>query len=79
MTDKNLTLYKSDRAPIKLLTKEEFRVILKCKSATINHLVSSRQIPFLMIGKEVRFRLDSIEKWLEAREKKASFDLTDGI
>lgn len=54
-----------------LLTKTEVADILKCHVKTIKYYVSTRQIPFIMIGKEAMFKLDSIEHWLNEREQKA--------
>ena len=45
-----------------LLTKSEVANILKCQIKTIKYYVSTRQIPFIMIGKEAMFRMQSIEK-----------------
>jgi len=56
---------------MKLLTKSDVAEILKCQVKTIKYYVSTRQIPFIMIGKEAMFRLESIEDWLCEREQKA--------
>ncbi len=53
-----------------LLDKKDVATILLCKVNTVSHLVSSRQLPYLKIGKEVRFRKDSIEAWIVEREQK---------
>jgi len=55
---------------MKLLTKAEVAEILKCHVKTIRYYVSTRQIPFIMIGKEAMFRLESIETWLCEREQR---------
>ena len=54
-----------------LLTKTEVADILKCHVKTVKYYVSTRQIPFVMIGNEAMFKLDSIEHWLNEREQKA--------
>lgn len=53
-----------------LLTKTEVARLLRCDVKTIKYYVSTRQIPFVMIGKESMFRLESIQKWIEQREQK---------
>jgi len=55
---------------MQLLTKSEVADLLKCEIKTIKYYVTTRQIPFLMIGKEAMFKLDSIESWLNTREQK---------
>lgn len=53
--------------------------MFNCKDSTIKHLISTRQIPFIMIGKEARFKPESIEQWLDEREQKATFELIEGV
>ncbi|MBT6120421.1 helix-turn-helix domain-containing protein [bacterium] len=61
------------KGPANLLTKKDLCTLLTCKENTINHLVSSNQSPFIMIGREPRFNSKSIEEWLKKREVPASF------
>jgi len=55
---------------MKLLTKADVAEFLKCEIKTIKYYVSTRQIPFVMIGKEAMFRMESIEEWILKREHK---------
>jgi excisionase family DNA binding protein len=55
-----------------LLTKTEVARFLRCEVKTIKYYVSTRQIPFVMIGKEAMFRQESVLSWLEKREHKAA-------
>ena len=51
----------------KILTKQELADLLKVKVRTIMWLVSSRQIQFLKVGKEVRFLRSQVEDWIKGR------------
>jgi excisionase family DNA binding protein len=62
-----------------ILTKKELAEMLKCEEGTIGNLVSSKQLPFFMVGREVRFLSDSIFKWLKERETKPCFLTNKGI
>jgi len=64
---------------MKLLAKKDLCQMFNCKDSTIKHLISTRQIPFIMIGKEARFKPESIEQWLDEREQKATFELIEGV
>ena len=56
---------------MKLLTKEDVARLLHCHIKTIKYYISSKQIPFVMIGREAMFLESSILEWLKAREQKA--------
>jgi excisionase family DNA binding protein len=53
---------------MELLKCDEVANLLRCSEKTIKYYVSSRQIPFVMIGKEARFDKNSIEIWVNTRE-----------
>lgn len=53
---------------MELLTRQELAQILRCEEQTIKYYVASRQLPFIMIGKEARFLKESILEWLKSRE-----------
>ncbi len=53
-----------------LLTKNEVAEGLKCHVKTIKYYVTTRQIPFILIGRVAIFRLESIEKWVDSKEQK---------
>ena len=57
-----------------LLTKKEVAERLRCPEKTISYYVSSRQIPFVMIGKNAMFIEESVNKWLKDRESQAAFN-----
>ena len=52
-----------------LLSKQEVASRLQCHIKTIKYYISSKQIPFVMIGREAMFLEKSIEKWLKEREQ----------
>jgi len=64
---------------MELLNSSEVAKLLRCKKSTVRHYVTSRQIPFVIIGKEAMFRKASIANWLKAREQQPTFNQTKGI
>ena len=50
-----------------LITKEELAKALKCELKTIRWLITSRQIPFLKIGREIRFTERDVSDWISNR------------
>ena len=62
-------IHKEKGVFMNLLTKSDVATLLKCHIKTIKYYVSTRQIPFVMIGKEAMFRQESIENWLLEREQ----------
>jgi excisionase family DNA binding protein len=50
-----------------LLTKRELAKFLSISPKTIDRWVSEREIPFLRIGRLVRFEYDEIVAWLDGR------------
>lgn len=53
-----------------LLTVSEVALFLQLKPSTIYQWVSMRQIPYLQIGKNIRFRKRDLMEWLEAHTVK---------
>jgi excisionase family DNA binding protein len=51
----------------KLLTYRDVAELLQCSIRFIAKLVSLGHIPFIKIGRAVRFRPDQINLWLERR------------
>ena len=49
----------------KLLTKTEIAELLNVSVSTIEHYVFFKKIPFIKIGKLVRFSEDEISKWVQ--------------
>ena len=54
----------------KLLTIDDLARILLVKKSTIYQWVHLRLIPFVKVGRFVRFREKDIERWLSSREVK---------
>jgi hypothetical protein len=50
----------------RLLTKRDICALLQKSPRTIEGMMRKRQIPYLKIGKSVRYRLVDIERALEA-------------
>ena len=50
-----------------LLSMEEVAKLLSVKISWIRSLVFKKQIPYLKIGKHIRFSTTEIEKWVEER------------
>jgi excisionase family DNA binding protein len=48
--------------------------LLGMKTSNIYSLVRKRKMPFLKIGNLLRFDIDDINEWIEARKMKASND-----
>lgn len=57
-----------------LMSKQEVSEMLGCKESTVSYYVYSKQIPFIMIGKEVKFKRSSVEERLNQREAKPTFE-----
>lgn len=54
-----------------LLTVEELAKAFHRAPKTIRNWVAKRQIPFVMLGRKVMFRRESIEAWLKTKEIKS--------
>ena len=55
---------------IDLLSVEELAGALGLAPKTIRNYVARRSVPFVRIGRRTMFRLQSIEAWLEKKEKR---------
>jgi excisionase family DNA binding protein len=53
---------------VRLLTPEELGNVLGVSVHTIYQWTSKRQIPFMKVGKLIRFSEMEIQKWLEANK-----------
>lgn len=51
-----------------LLTAEEVAEILRINPSTISKWVSMQKIPFVKVGGRVRFKRDSIDRWIKSHE-----------
>lgn len=51
-----------------LLSIEEVSKLLSVKISWIRSLVFKKQIPYIKVGKHIRFSLLEIEKWFEERK-----------
>ena len=56
---------------LNLLTVEELAKAFRRAPKTIRNWVAKRQIPFVMLGRKVMFRRESIEAWLKKKEIKS--------
>lgn len=54
----------------KLLTIEEASRMLSIKISRLRTAVFKREVPFVKIGRLVRFREDDLSKWIEKNTKK---------
>ena len=52
-----------------LMTVNELAEYLRISRASVYRLVRSRQIPVSNVGRQLRFRRDSIDTWLKGKEK----------
>jgi excisionase family DNA binding protein len=52
----------------KLLTKEEVMLMLKIKKSTLYFWVSQRTIPYVKVGRLLRFKETAILQWLTSKE-----------
>jgi len=50
------------------LTIDEVSQYLKIPKSTLYKLTMSKKIPYLKIGKQLRFRKSTINKWAEKQE-----------
>ncbi|MDD5731062.1 MAG: response regulator [Candidatus Omnitrophica bacterium] len=55
----------------KLLTIDEVTVYLKIPKSTLYKLCENNQIPSVKIGKQLRFRKSSLDRWLNEKENKS--------
>jgi excisionase family DNA binding protein len=51
----------------KLLTYDQLADLLQVSPGTLRNWVSQQYIPYLKIGKNVRFSQNAIEQWLKKR------------
>ena len=56
------------RSDPKLMTVVEVAEYLRISRASVYRLVRSRQVPVSSVGRQLRFRRDSIDRWLHDKE-----------
>lgn len=56
----------------RLLTKKDVADLLQYSTDGINRLMRNRRIPYIKIGKTVRFKKDDIENWIDKRKIKTT-------
>lgn len=61
----------------KLLTVDDVARILDVKKSTIYQWTHMRLIPYIKMGRFVRFREKEIEKWLKAKQVKPTSKYTN--
>jgi len=54
----------------KLLTVDDVAKVLSVKKSTIYQWVHMRLIPYIKVGRFVRFKEKDIQKWLQSKEVK---------
>ena len=52
----------------KLMTVVEVAEYLRISRASVYRLVRSREVPVSSVGRQLRFRRDSIDRWLQGKE-----------
>ena len=62
------------RSESKLMTVAELAEYLRISRASVYRLVRSRQVPVSNVGRQLRFRRDSIDGWLQGKEM-SSYEL----
>lgn len=53
-----------------LMTFEECRTYLNVSERTLRRYVGAKEIPFYKIGRQIRFRREKIDEWLEGKNEK---------
>jgi hypothetical protein len=53
----------------KLITKNELCEFLKVSKSKIDLMIKQNNIPYLKIGKNVRFEFDDLKKWLDEKRR----------
>ena len=53
----------------RLMTPQEVAEMLRVKHSTIYHWVHEEFIPYVKIGRLVRFRESDVSRWIDARAK----------
>ncbi len=56
----------------RLLNVKETAQFLNVKQGTIRHLCFTRKIPFIKVGRLVRFNLNELKLWLESNRSNVS-------
>ena len=54
--------------PDEVMTIDELVIYLKIPKSTLYKLVRERQIPSQKVGRHLRFRKETIEKWLDQQK-----------
>ena len=52
-----------------LITKNELCEFLKVSKSKIDLMMKENNIPYLKIGKNVRFEFDELKKWLDEKRR----------
>jgi excisionase family DNA binding protein len=52
-----------------LLTLTEVATLLKLNERTIRRMISTRRLPCVRIGRQLRFDPEALSRWLQAREE----------
>jgi len=49
-----------------ILTIEELAELLKVSTRTIRRIIRRRELPYIRIGRQLRFRRGDVDAWLES-------------
>lgn len=52
-----------------LMSIDEAAVFLSLRTSTVRYLVFNKKVPYLKIGKCVRFDKGDLQKWLETKKR----------
>lgn len=58
--------------PRRIVTRSDVVACLATSERNIRHLVETRRIPFVRVGRHIRFDLDQIDVWLDEHTTEAA-------
>ncbi len=70
---KNLETTKQQFFDNQLVTYEQLSECIKVPKKTLQDWVYKRQIPFVKVGKHIRFKVSEIERWLHKGENQCIY------
>jgi excisionase family DNA binding protein len=54
------------------LTIEELADLLKISTRTLHRIIKRRELPVIRIGRQLRFRRESVDEWLQSQTQERS-------
>lgn len=58
--------------PRRIVTRPDVAAYLATSERNIRHLVETRRIPFVRVGRLIRFDLDQVDAWLDEHTTEAA-------